>query len=567
MNSSTQSDDNAGQPDESTSGASAGTSEQQPSEPQTTAQDTPAAEPETAPTQAPAAEAAPDAEAAPETEPEAKEAPATEPATELDEQPKELDSPAGEASPKPAAAPKPPAAPKPSATPRPVPTPAAMPRPPAGPKSSKATPVVPAPPAYSSDLDEAAKFSRVTDDGHVFVIVDAEEFPVGQYPDATPAEALAYFVRKHDDVVSQLLLLEQRVAAHAPSTDMNKTLDHLQQLVTERIMVGDLVALQARLDAVRQEVAERQKAERKTQEENRARELAAREAIVVEAEELAAQDPATVQWKQGSNRMNELFELWKSAQKNGPRLGRSTEDGLWKRFRGARTTFDRHRRAFFSRLDADNSEAKRVKEDLISRAEAMSGSTDWGQTAGEYRRLMDEWKASKRASRKDDDALWARFRAAQDVFFDARSRANEELDQEFEENLSVKEKILAEARALLPIKDLAAAKKAFEPIRDRWEAAGKVPRSAMQRMEGGMRTVEDALRGAEDEKWRRSNPETKARSNSMLTQLEDTIAELESELETAKASGDERRINKAEEALSARRAWFETLQESAQDFE
>ncbi|MDN6332346.1 MAG: DUF349 domain-containing protein, partial [Micrococcaceae bacterium] len=437
----------------------------------------------------------------------------------------------------------------------------------AGPKSSKPTPVVPAPPAYSSDLDEAAKFSRVTDDGHVFVLVEGEEFPVGQCPDATPTEALAYFVRKHDDVVSQLLLLEQRVAAHAPSTDMNKTLDHLQQLVTERIMVGDLKALQGRLDAARQEVAERQKAERKTQEENRARELAAREAIVVEAEELAAQDPATVQWKQGSNRMNELFELWKSAQKNGPRLGRSTEDGLWKRFRGARTTFDRHRRAFFSRLDADNSEAKRVKEDLIARAEAMSGSTEWGPTAGEYRRLMDEWKASKRASRKDDDALWARFRAAQDIFFNARSRANEELDQEFEENLAVKEKILAEARALLPIKDLAAAKKAFEPIRDRWEAAGKVPRSAMQRMEGGMRTVEDALRGAEDEKWRRSNPETKARSNSMLTQLEDTIAELETELETAKASGDERRIKQAEEALSARRAWFETLQESAQDFE
>ncbi|MGO2533615.1 DUF349 domain-containing protein [Arthrobacter rhombi] len=536
MNSSTQSDDNAGQPDESTSGAPVGTPEQA-SEQQATAQEAPIPEPETAAPQAPEAE------------------------TETQE------ASAVDASPKPAATPKPTAAPKPTASPRPVPTPAAMPRPPAGPQSAKAAPVVPAPPAYSSDLDEAAKFSRVTDDGHVFVIVEGEEFPVGQYPDATPAEALAYFVRKHDDVVSQLLLLEQRVAAHAPSTDMNKTLDHLQQLVTERIMVGDLVALQTRLDAARQEVAERQKAERKTQEENRARELAAREAIVVEAEELAAQDPATVQWKQGSNRMNELFELWKTAQKNGPRLGRSTEDGLWKRFRGARTTFDRHRRAFFSRLDADNSEAKRVKEDLISRAEALSGSTDWGQTAGEYRRLMDEWKASKRASRKDDDALWARFRAAQDVFFNARSQANEELDQEFEENLTVKEKILAEARALLPIKDLAAAKKAFEPIRDRWEAAGKVPRSAMQRMEGGMRTVEDALRGAEDEKWRRSNPETKARSNSMLTQLEDTIAELESELETARASGDDRRIKKAEEALSARRAWFETLQESAQDFE
>jgi hypothetical protein len=332
-------------------------------------------------------------------------------------------------------------------------------------------------------------------------------------------------------------------------------------------MVGDLRALQARIDVVRGEVASRQKAERQAQEAHRAQELAAREAIVAEAEHLADQDPSTVQWKQGSNRMNELFEQWKTAQKNGPRLGRATEDGLWKRFRGARTTFDRHRRAFFSQLDSENAEAKAAKEKLIARAEELSGSTDWGATAGEYRRLMDEWKASKRASRKDDDALWARFRAAQDGFFNARQAANQALDEEFEGNLAAKEAILAEAKALLPIKDLAAAKKAFESIRDRWEAAGKVPRSAMQRMEGDMRSVEDALRTAEDEKWRRSNPETKARTNSMLSQLEDTIAGLEQDLEAARAKGNERKIRDAQEALDARRAWLETLEKSAQDFE
>ncbi|GAA1358688.1 hypothetical protein GCM10009596_12450 [Arthrobacter rhombi] len=565
MTSSKQSDDNAQQPDE-VAGVEANTPDQ--------------AAPEDAatPTPEPIAPAAQDSDTAPADAAEASPAAAV-PADDAEASPAaavpadDAEAPAPEPAKPAAEAPRPTPAPKPAATPRP--TPGAVPRPPAKPSPATATagqqapsaPVVPAPPAYSSDLTEAAKHSRVTEDGHVFVLVDGEEFPVGQYPDASQEEALAYFVRKHDDVMSQLLLLEQRVAAQAPAADMNKTLDHLQELVTERIMVGDLKALQARLDVVRGEVAERQKAERQAQEENRARELAAREAIVAEAETLAAQDPASVQWKQGSNRMNELFDLWKSAQKNGPRLGRPTEDALWKRFRGARTTFDRHRRAFFSQLDADNSDAKRAKEDLIARAEALSSSTDWGHTAGEYRRLMDEWKASKRASRKDDDALWARFRAAQDVFFDARTRANEEIDQEFEANLVAKEAILAEARALLPIKDLAAAKKAFEPIRDRWEAAGKVPRSAMQRMEGGMRTVEDALRDAEDEKWRRSNPETKARTNSMLSQLEDTIADLESDLETAKTSGNDRKIRDAEEALSARRAWLETLQKSAQDFE
>ncbi|MEE1621108.1 DUF349 domain-containing protein [Zafaria sp. J156] len=462
--------------------------------------------------------------------------------------------------PAPAPSPAPVPGPKPGGR---VPSPAAVAHRPAQP----AAPVVPAPPSYSTPLDEAAKFARVAEDGHVFVLIGGEEHPVGQYPDASPEEALAYFVRKHDDVVSQLLLLEQRVAAKAPAGDMTKTLDHLAEQVAERGMVGDLAALEARIETVRGEVAQLQRAERKAHEEQRTQELAAREAIVAEAEELAAKDPANVQWKQGSNRMNELFEQWKGAQKHGVRLGRSTEDALWKRFRSARTTFDRHRRAFFSQLDADNSEAKAAKEALIARAEALSSSTDWGHTAGEYRRLMDEWKASKRASRKDDDALWARFRAAQDVFFNARQAANDALDQEFAGNLAVKEQILAEAKSLLPIKDLAAAKKALDSIRDRWDAAGKVPRADMQRMESGLRQVEEAVRSAEDEQWRRSNPETKARTNSMLTQLEDTIAQLESELEAARAGGNERSIRTAEEALEARRSWLETLQRSAQDFQ
>ncbi|MDQ0093897.1 DUF349 domain-containing protein, partial [Paeniglutamicibacter psychrophenolicus] len=510
--------------------------------------------------EAPAAEA-PVAEEAPAAEaPVAEEAPAAE-APMAEEAPAAATEATAEE-----------AAPAPAPTPAAVPTPAAMAPSPGAPRpmgkhAAKAAAPVAAPPSFTTPLEEAAKISRVSEGGHVFVIIDGTEHPVGQYPDATAEEALAYFVRKHDEVVSSLMLLEQRVAAKAPSSDMNKTLDHLAATVAERAMVGDIPALEARIETARAAVAELVAVERKANEELRATELAAREAIVAEAEALAALDPSTVQWKQGSNRMNELFDAWKTAQKSGVRLGRSTEDSLWKRFRGARTTFDRHRRAYFSQLDATNAEAKAAKEALIARAEELSHSTDWGATAGEYRRLMDEWKASKRASRKDDDALWARFRAAQDVFFEARQSANAAIDEEFGANLIVKEALLVEAKALLPIKDLATAKRLLDSIRDRWESAGKVPRADMQRVESSLRQVEDAVRSAEDDQWRRSNPETKARSNSMLTQLEDAIAGLEDDLAKAKAKGVESKIKAAQEALDARRLWLETLQKSSADFQ
>ena len=430
-----------------------------------------------------------------------------------------------------------------------------------------AKPVVAPSVAHTTPLDEAAKFARVTEDGHVFVVIDDAEFPVGQYPDATQEEALGYFVRKYDDALSQLMLLEQRVVAKAPAGELGKAVQALSATVAERHMVGDIPALESRLENVRVAVESLSAEQRKAHDAARAEQLATREAIVEQAEAMAAKRPEQIQWKTASASMNELFEQWKSSQRSSVRLPRATEDALWKRFRAARTTFDRHRRAYFSQLDSTNASAKAVKEELIARAEALQSSTDWAATAAEYRKLMDEWKKSRRASRKDDDQLWGRFRAAQDVFFQARAAANAKIDEEYSQNLVVKEALLEEARALLPIKDLSAAKAKLDSIRDRWESAGKVPRNDLQRIESALRQVEDAVKGAEDEQWRRSNPETKARSNSMLSQLQDTISALEEDLAAAQAKGNAKQIAAAQEALDARRMWLNTLEKSAADFQ
>lgn len=423
-----------------------------------------------------------------------------------------------------------------------------------------------APPAPSMTPEQAARWGRVDGEGTVYLTVDGQEQVAGQYPGAPAEEALAYFVRKFDEVRGKVELLEQRVAAHAPSADMRRTIDHAREQLAERALIGDVRDLEQRLDALVEKVGALEGEEKKAHEQARQEAVAAREAIVAEAEELAAEDPATVQWKAGSTRMNELFDAWKGAQKSGVRLPRSAEDGLWKRFRAARTTFDKHRRAFFSQLDDVNATARREKEKLIAEAESLSSSTDWGATAGEYRRLMDRWKASPRASRKDDDALWARFRAAQDAFFSARASANAAVDAEFGQNLRVKEELLREAQGLLPITDLTAARKALGSIQERWEAAGKVPRGDMHRMESGIRAVEDAIAKADREHWRRTDPETKARTNSALSQLESTISSLQDDLTAAEAAGDRSRIAQARQALEARQQWMETLQRSAQDF-
>lgn len=434
----------------------------------------------------------------------------------------------------------------------PAPTPAAV-----------AAPAAPAEPEVDpEEALDASKWGRVDGEGRVFVQDNGTEREVGQFPDAPVAEAMAFYVRRFLDLKSSVDLFATRLP-QLSVREIDSTIKTLEESLVEPAVVGDLEGLRARFAALKGVAAERREAVTAERAAAKEQALKDRTAIVERAEAIAAQDPARTQWKNSGAELRELLEQWKGAQRRGPRLDRPTEDGLWKRFSHARTTFDRHRRQFFSELDAKQSQVKAAKEALIKRAEELQDSTDWGGTSAKYRGLMDEWKKAGRTSRKDDDALWARFRAAQQVFFDARRAKDEATDAEFAENLKVKETLVEKAEALLPIKDVKAAKKAIRPIQDAWEEAGRVPRNAVRRIEGRMRAVEDAIREAENAEWRRTDPETKARAEDLAGQLEDSIAELEKDLETARSAGDDKRIAEAEAALTARRAWLDQVRRSA----
>ena len=409
---------------------------------------------------------------------------------------------------------------------------------------------------------DAAKWGRVDGEGRVYVQDNGAEREVGQFPDAPVAEAMAFYVRRFLDLKATVDLFATRLP-QLSVREIDSTLKSIEQSLTEPAAVGDLDGLRARFSALKSVAAERREAVAAERAAAKEQALKDRTVIVERAEAISAQDPARTQWKSSGAELRELLEKWKEAQRRGPRLDRPVEDGLWKRFSHARTAFDRHRRQFFSELDAKQAQVKVAKEALIKRAEELSGSTDWAGTSAKYRGLMEEWKKAGRASRKEDDALWARFRAAQQVFFDARRAKDAATDAEYAENLKVKEALIVKAEALLPVKNVKAAKKALRPIQDAWEEAGRVPRGAVRRIEGRMRAVEDAIREAENAEWRRTDPETKARAEGLAGQLEDSIAALEKDLAAATAADDAKKIAEAEAALTARRAWLEQVRRSA----
>jgi hypothetical protein len=322
-------------------------------------------------------------------------------------------------------------------------------------------------------------------------------------------------------------------------------------------MVGDLASLRTRVEALDVLVHEKRAAAAEARATAKAAALAAREAIVAEAEALAE----STQWKATGERFKELLDDWKSA----PRADRTGEQALWKRFSHARSQFDKHRRQHFARLDGERSEAKQVKEALVAEAEAIKTSTDWGSTASSYRDLMARWKAAGRAGKAEEEELWQRFRAAQDEFFAARNAELGKRDAGFAENLTAKEALLAEAEAI-DTSDLKGAKSALRSIQERWEAVGHVPRGDKERIEGRLRRIEDAVRKGEQDQWKRTNPEAKARANSTVEQFSGSLAKLEKEHAKHVAAGDTRKAADLEGRIVTTKALLEAAERAAEEF-
>ncbi|GAB6985940.1 DUF349 domain-containing protein [Nocardioides pyridinolyticus] len=402
-------------------------------------------------------------------------------------------------------------------------------------------------------------WGRVDDDGTVYVKTDDGERSVGQYPEGTPEEALKFFTERYDALAFEVDLLEQRIKSGVMSPDEAATsVRTVREQVTEANAVGDLAGLAARLDAL-SPVLESQREARKAERAQRSAEArAGKERIVTEAEQLASGND----WRNGANRMRELLDEWKTL----PRIDRSSDDALWRRFSTARTSYTRRRKAHFAEQHEKRDQARSVKERLVVEAEELATSTDWGPMAGRYRDLMRQWKAAGPAPRDVDEALWKRFRGAQDTFFGARDAAAAEQDQEFAANAEVKEQLLAEAEALLPVSDVEAAKRAFRDIAERWDAAGKVPRDRMRELEGRIRRVEQEIRSIEDEQWRKSDPEKSARADDMVSKLEAAIAQVEADLEKARSAGNDKLVRELEENLESRQSFLEMAKRASADF-
>lgn len=409
-----------------------------------------------------------------------------------------------------------------------APSPAAMAKKP-GPRPGAAAKTVTPAPLPAREPSDPSKFGRVDDEGNVFLTRGGEERQIGSWQAGTPAEGLAHYGQRYDDLVTEVELIETRLRAHPEDADaLRKSAEALKASLADAAVIGDIDAVEARLDKAidatdtAREKAKEQKAQRRQQA------IARKEALAAEAEDLAEN---STEWKAAGDRIRAILEEWRGIRG----IDRATDDELWKRYSRARDSFNRRRGSHFAELDRNRAQARKTKEELVERAEALKDSTDWGHTARAYRDLMTEWKAAGRAPREVDDKLWERFRAAQDHFFEARNAVNAERDREFEANAEAKDALISEYDSLIdPAKGLGAAKAKLRELQDKWDEIGFVPRGRVREFEDKIGRIEQRVSEAEDSRWRKTDPAQQDKVNQFQVKADDFIKQAEA----AEAKGD-----------------------------
>jgi hypothetical protein len=420
------------------------------------------------------------------------------------------------------------------------------------PAAADEAPAPAAEPVPAAPASDPTQWGRVDEEGTVYVRTAEGERAVGSWQAGEPAEGLAHYGRRFDDLATEVVLLEARLAAHTGNPgEIKSKAQALADTIPTATAVGDLDGLAARARAMVSTADVALAESRAEKAAARALQVQRKEALAAEAEAIAAD---STQWKAAGDRLKAIVEEWKTIKG----IDRKTDDALWQRFAAARDAFGRRRGAHFATLDAQRAESRAAKSELIAEAERLSSSTEWGPTSAAMRTLMDRWKAVPRTGRDTDDDLWKRFRAAQDVFFAARTANDKARSSEEVANQQQKEELLAEAEKLDPAKDLRGAQNALRKIQERYDAIGHVPRGVMRDLEDRMRAVEQKVRGAVDSSRPRSEPE-----NPLLTSMRAAVTKAEEQLAKAEASGNASRVSEAQANLATRREWLAEAEKSS----
>lgn len=191
-------------------------------------------------------------------------------------------------------------------------------------------------------------------------------------------------------------------------------------------------------------------------------------------------------WNKASEELLEIQKVWKT-------IGfapKKDNNRIYERFRNACDKFFELKRNFYAGVKNEMEHNLALKQELCAEAEALAVSEDWKHATDELIALQARWKQVGPVARRHSDAVWKRFRAACDKFFERKSAHFSSVDSEHEQNLKLKLALIEEMKAA----DVKAG--GFEMVKEfqrRWSQIGFVPIKQKDALQKEYKAIVDGM--------------------------------------------------------------------------
>ena len=197
-----------------------------------------------------------------------------------------------------------------------------------------------------------------------------------------------------------------------------------------------------------------------------------------------------------ANKWNEATEKVISFQSQWKKIGRTKEnenEKTWAEFRNLCDSFFEKKKEFFTGLNQNYSNNRKIKSDLISQAEALQNSMDWQKTGLDLIKLQDTWKKHPGNGDKEESKLFFRFRKACNTFFDAKKKHFENIEASYDINLLSKEEMLKQFNEFKLSDDNNKNREQLKAFSTEWNTIGMVPMKDKKRINDAFYTRLDAF--------------------------------------------------------------------------
>ena len=189
---------------------------------------------------------------------------------------------------------------------------------------------------------------------------------------------------------------------------------------------------------------------------------------------------------------HQLQKLHQEFREIGP-VAKELREEVWTRFKEASTVVNKRHQQHFEELKQRENDNLEKKTALCEQAEALQDSTDWKGTADKLAALQREWKAIGPVPKKLSDAIWKRFNAACDAFFEKRKAATSSQRTEEQENLAKKRAIIEQLSAINPEAATSEDQAKMHDLIKEWNSIGHVPFREKDKIYKQYKALIDAL--------------------------------------------------------------------------